>query len=113
MRNIIFVPVGQELSFHEAYDKNNHWRYTKSNRDYEVIAYQYKDFDIEPDTYDYLVKDVGFKWDLAKHFLDTFDWRRTFFPGGCTSKTMARLIVMRSMGRGWIPPRFIGAEKAE
>jgi len=75
MRNIIFVPVGQELSFHEAYDKNNHWRYTKSNRDYEVIAYQYNDFDIEPDTYDYLIKDVGFKWDLAKHFLDTFDWR--------------------------------------
>jgi hypothetical protein len=75
MRNIIFVPVGQELSFHETYDKNNHWRYNKSNRDYEVIAYQYKDFDIEPDTYDYLVNDVGFKWYFSKHFLDTFDWR--------------------------------------
>ena len=75
MRNIIFVPVGQELSFHEAYDKDNHWRYKKPERNYEVIAYQYSDFVPETDSYDYLIKDVGFKWDLVKHFLDTFDWR--------------------------------------
>jgi hypothetical protein len=75
MNNIIFCPVGIPLNFHDAYDKENHWRFTKEHRNYKTIVYQYKDFDIEPNTYDTLIRDTGFKWDLAKHFLDTYDYR--------------------------------------
>jgi hypothetical protein len=76
MRNVIFCPVGIPLNYHDAYDKDNHWRKTNGiQRNYETVVYQYKDFDIEPNTYDQLVRDTGFKWDLAKHFLDTFDYR--------------------------------------
>ena len=75
MSNVIFCPVGIPLNFHDAYDKENHWRFTKEHRNYKTIVYQYKDFDIEPNTYDELIRDTGFKWDLAKHFLDTYDYR--------------------------------------
>lgn len=75
MNNIIFCPVGIPLNFHDAYDKENHWRFTKENRNYKTIVYQYEDFKIEPNTYDVLIRDTGFKWDLAKHFLDTYDYR--------------------------------------
>ena len=75
MRNVIFVPVGIPLSYHDAYDKDNHWRLTKPTRNYEVIAYNYNDFQPETGTYDTIVRDKGFKWDLAKHFMETFDYR--------------------------------------
>jgi len=75
MNNIIFVPVGIPLNFHDAYDKDNHWRYTKDTRNYQTIVYSFNDYHIPEDTYDILVKDVGFKWDMAKHFLETYDYR--------------------------------------
>ena len=72
---MIFVPVGTPIAFHPAYDANNHWRLTKPSRNYEVIAYTYNKFDPEPGTYDILIRDKGFKWELARHFLETFDYR--------------------------------------
>ena len=75
MNNIIFVPVGIPLNFHDAYDKDNHWRYTKDTRNYQTIVYSFNDYHIPEDTYDILVKDKGFKWDMAKHFLETYDYR--------------------------------------
>ena len=76
MNNVIFCPVGIPLNYHDSYDKDNHWRKTDGiQRNYKTVVYQYKDFDIEPNTYDTLIRDTGFKWDLAKHFLDTFDYR--------------------------------------
>ena len=47
MSNVIFCPVGIPLNFHDAYDKENHWRFTKEHRNYKTIVYQYKDFDRE------------------------------------------------------------------
>ena len=53
MRNVIFCPVGIPLNYHDAYDKDNHWRKTNGiQRNYETVVYQYKDFDIESNTYD-------------------------------------------------------------
>ena len=75
MRNVIFVPVGIPIGYHDAYDKDNHWRLTKPTRNYEVVAYNYNDFQPETGTYDTVVRDKGFKWDLAKHFMETFDYR--------------------------------------
>jgi hypothetical protein len=74
MRNVIFVPVGISIGFHPAYDAENHWRLTKPNRNYEVVAYTYNDFQPETGTYDTIIRDKGFKWELAKHFLETFDY---------------------------------------
>lgn len=81
MRNVIFVPVGTPIAFHPAYDANNHWRLTKPSRNYEVIAYTYNKFDPEPGTYDILIRDKGFKWELARHFLETFDYRNYDYIG--------------------------------
>jgi len=74
MKNLIFCAAGIPISFHKDYDSENHWRYTKDTRMYETVVYQYKDFDIEPNSYDYLFKGVGWKWEIAKQFLDTFDY---------------------------------------
>jgi hypothetical protein len=68
------VPVGIPLANHPAYDAENHWRLTKPNRNYEVVAYTYNDFQPETGTYDTIIRDKGFKWELAKHFLETFDY---------------------------------------
>jgi hypothetical protein len=81
MNNIIFCPVGNPIQFHSAYDKDNHWRFTKESRNYKTVVYQYKDFDIEENSYDILVRDTGSKWDLAKHFLDTYDYREYDYIG--------------------------------
>jgi len=75
MNNIIFVPVGNPIAFHDEYDKDNHWRYTKDTRNYQTIVYSYNDYHIPEDTYDILVKDKGFKWDMARHFMETYDFR--------------------------------------
>ena len=58
--NIIFCPVGTPIAFHDSYDKENHWRFTKDNRRYQVAAYNYNDYKIEEGTYDYLIKDKDF-----------------------------------------------------
>ena len=81
MRNVIFVPVGIPIGFHPSYDANNHWRITKPTRNYTVVAYTYNEFQPEPDTYDVLVKDKGYKWELAKHFLETFDYTEYDYIG--------------------------------
>lgn len=81
MRNVIFVPVGIPIEFHPSYDANNHWRINKPTRNYTVVAYTYNEFQPEPETYDVLVKDKGYKWELAKHFLETFDYTEYDYIG--------------------------------
>jgi len=73
MKSLIFCAAGVPMSFHRDYDTENHWRYTKDTRMYETVVYQYKDFDMESNSYDYLFKGTGWKWEIAKQFLDTFD----------------------------------------
>jgi len=81
MKSLIFCAVGIPMSFHRDYDPENHWRYTKDTRMYETVLYQYKDFDIEPNSYDYLFKGTGWKWEIAKQFLDSFDCRNHEYIG--------------------------------
>ncbi len=81
MNNLIFCPVGIPLSFHRDYDRENHWRYTKDSRMYETVIYQYKDFDIEPNSYDKLEKHKGWKWEIAKEFLKTLDYTKYEYIG--------------------------------
>jgi len=76
MKSLIFCPVGIPVHTYPAlYDENNHWRFTKPERLYDTVVYQYKDdFVPEPGTYDFIEKAKGYKWEIAKHFLDTFDY---------------------------------------
>lgn len=75
-KSLIFCAVGNPVGFFpEAYDSFNHWRFTKPERLYETVVYQYKDLNIEPFTYDYKYEHKGFKWQIAKHFLNTFSYQ--------------------------------------
>ena len=71
--NLIFSPVGIPIEFHPAYDKDNHWRFTKPTRNYEIAVYSYKGFKPEPTTYDHIGEGEGYKWQITKQFLDNFD----------------------------------------
>lgn len=74
-KSLIFCAVGNPIGFYpEAYDSSNHWRYTKPERLYDTVVYQYRDTIIEPDTYDHLRQAKGFKWQIAKQFLHEFDY---------------------------------------
>jgi hypothetical protein len=81
MSNIIFCPAGIPLNFHDAYDKMNHWRYTKETRNYRTVVCQYNDYVPDTNTYDFLVKKSGYKWDLVKHFLELFDYAKYEYIG--------------------------------
>ena len=74
-RNVIFFPAGIPIRFHPAYDKDNHWRMTKEHRNYQTIACNYNGHAIEPNSYDHCYNDKGYKWELVKRFLDTFDYK--------------------------------------
>ena len=56
-------------------NKENHWRYTKDNRDYEVLLVVYNDFVPEPGTYDHLIYKKGLKWNLIPDVCKEFDWQ--------------------------------------
>lgn len=81
MSNIIFSPVGIPLNFHDAYDKVNHWRYTKPNRNYQTVVCKYNDYEPDTNTYDYIFEKTGYKWDLVKHFLEMFDYNKYEYIG--------------------------------
>lgn len=70
MRNLIFTAVGQPVDFHVAYDRENHWRFNKPNRLYEIVASQYGEYTPESDTYNFLETFSGPKWVIVKQFLD-------------------------------------------
>lgn len=81
MRNLIICPVGSPLTFDSRFDQDNHWRYTKENREYETLVFQYSDFVPEAGTYDTLIKQKGFKWSIAKEYLKTIDLTQYDFIG--------------------------------
>lgn len=76
MRNLVFCPVGSPLTFDDRFDKENHWRYNKPNRLYETFAIQYGQYVPEEGTYDSLAVQSGFKWNLAKQYLEKLDYRK-------------------------------------
>ena len=76
---LIFTAVGTGLFFDDAYDKENHWRFTKPERTYETCAIVFNDFEPESNTYDYIIRKKGFKWNIipevaANFNLDKYDY---------------------------------------
>lgn len=81
MRNLVFCPVGNPLTFDDRFDRENHWRYTKPNRLYETFVVQYGPFAPEENTYDMLAQQKGFKWNLAKEYLPKLDYQKYDYIG--------------------------------
>jgi len=81
MNNLIICPVGNALTFDDRFDKENHWRYTKDNRLYETLVFQYSDYEPEQNTYDRLIKKSGFKWSLVKELFKDFDYSKYEYIG--------------------------------
>jgi hypothetical protein len=81
-KSLIFMPVNKNIEFYSAYDCDNHWRYLKPERNYETVLCKFQDFDVEPNTYDYMLpQKKGFKFELVKYFLDTFDYSNYEYVG--------------------------------
>lgn len=80
-KSLIFCAVGNPLFYCNAYNDEDHWRRTKNPRDYETIVYQYKDFYLEPNTYDFIHRAEGYKWQIARKFLKEFDYSKYEYIG--------------------------------
>jgi hypothetical protein len=74
MSNLIFSAVGNPILFHDDYDKDNHYRFTKKERNYDTIICCYNDFVPEDNSYDVIYHDKGFKWQIVNKFLQMFDY---------------------------------------
>jgi hypothetical protein len=81
MSNVIFCPVGIPLNYHDAYDKDNHWRMKKDGRNYETILCRYNDYVPDSNTYDYIIEKSGYKWNLVKCFLELIDYTKYEYIG--------------------------------
>jgi hypothetical protein len=74
-RALIITPTGRNLTFDDAYDKENHWRFTKPERTYDTCVVVYKeDFEPEPGTYDFIVRRKGLKWNLIPEVAQIIKW---------------------------------------
>ena len=82
MRNsLIICPVGNPITFHNKFDRENHWRNVNKNRLYETLVFQYSDFKPEPATWDKLIIQKGFKWSLSKEWLKKIDYNKYEYIG--------------------------------
>jgi hypothetical protein len=73
-KSLIITPTGRPIYFHEDYDKDNHWRYTKPERTYETCVVVYNDFQPEPGTYDFIIRRKGLKWNLVPEVSKIINW---------------------------------------
>lgn len=78
---LIITPTGRPLFFHEDYDKENHWRFTKLERTYETCVVTYNDFVPEEGTYDYIVHHEGWKWKMLPELSKKIAWQEYDYIG--------------------------------
>lgn len=78
---LIITPTGCPLYFDDNYDKNNHWRFTKSERTYETCLVVFNDFQPEPGTYDYIIRKKGLKWRLIPEICEIIKWENYDYIG--------------------------------
>lgn len=72
---LIIAPIGCDPYFDDAYDKENHWQYTKPERTYELLAIVYNDYDLPKDRYDHIIHAKGRKWNLIPEICKEFNWQ--------------------------------------
>lgn len=81
MNNLIICPVGNPLTFDSRFNKEQHWRKTIESRLYETLVFSYNDYEVEKDSYDFLIKEKGFKWNLSKKYLSQNDYSKYEYIG--------------------------------
>lgn len=103
--NLIIFPCGKAPTFHDAYDKENHWRFNnKEKRRYKTLAVIYNDYVPEPNTFDYAVKMTGLhKWEQIKLLTNASnDFEDNFFSKfdfiGCVDDD--QITDIHNMNRG-------------
>jgi hypothetical protein len=78
--NLVIVPVGSSIErFLHNYNvsKENHWRQANQDRNYDILAVQYGEYEPEQGTYDKFYKIKGFKWPILKKLnkmIDLTEW---------------------------------------
>lgn len=85
---LIITPTGCPMFFDDEYDKENHWRYNKPNRTYEVCVIGFKEqYSPEEGSYDYYFRyPVRYKWKELPRLLNFLidkgvDWRNYDYIG--------------------------------
>ena len=71
---LIITPTGTDYFLDDAYDKENHWRFTKPERTYETCVVVFNDHQPEPGTYDYIIRWKGLKWNLIPEVCKIINW---------------------------------------
>lgn len=74
-RALIITPTGSPMLFDDAYDKENHWRFTKKERTYDTCVVVFNDFQPEPGTYDFIIRKKGLKWNLIPDVAKIINWQ--------------------------------------
>jgi len=74
-KSLLITPTGTNIFFDDAYDRENHWRFTKPERTYETLVVVYNDFQPEPGTYDFIIRKQGRKWNMLPEICDMFNWQ--------------------------------------
>lgn len=64
---LIICPVGMGVTNDPRWKVNDHWRWTHNDRKYETLVVSYNDFIPEKNSYDYLLKIKGHKWQIMKN----------------------------------------------
>ena len=85
---LIITPTGCSMFFDDAYDKNNHWRFNKPGRTYEVCVVGFKQGYVpEDNSFDHFFHyPVRYKWkqlpELCNFLIDEgVDWRNYDYIG--------------------------------
>jgi len=84
--NLIIVPVGcpvdKFIRLHGLhFDLSKHWRNTKNDRNYDIIAVKYSEFIPEEGTYDQLFEISGMKWQIVLKLIQFIDLSKYTYIG--------------------------------
>lgn len=71
---LIITPTGCDPFFDDNYDRDNHWAFRKPNRTYETCAVIFNDYTPKSNTYDYVLRMSGRKWNLIPEACEKIKW---------------------------------------
>lgn len=71
---LIITPTGCDMFYDDAYVRDDHWRYAKPGRSYEVCVVAFGGYEPKPGTYDYLIEADGRKFHLIRDLCKWFAW---------------------------------------
>lgn len=74
-KSLIISPTGCDPFFSDEYDKENHWRFNKPGRSYDVCLVIFDPDYTPPDgTFDWYIRYQGKKWAMLPKILNAISW---------------------------------------